>query len=81
MFAAVDLGSNSFRLHIGHQEGDAMRIVKSARDPVRLGAGLDSKGNLTPAAMEAALAPARGRGCAAACAGASRSWSEVFTAG
>jgi len=56
MFAAVDLGSNSFRLHIGHQEGDAMRIVKTARDPVRLGAGLDSKGNLTPAAMEAALA-------------------------
>lgn len=56
MFAAVDLGSNSFRLHIGHQEGDGMRIVKTARDPVRLGAGLDSKGNLTPAAMQAAIA-------------------------
>lgn len=56
MFAAVDLGSNSFRLHIGYQEGETMRIVKTARDPVRLGAGLDSKGNLTPAAMQAAIA-------------------------
>ncbi|MFJ7565789.1 Ppx/GppA family phosphatase [Herminiimonas sp. NPDC097707] len=56
MFAAVDLGSNSFRLHIGRHDGEVMRIVKSARDPVRLGAGLDSKGNLTAAAMESALA-------------------------
>jgi len=56
MFAAVDLGSNSFRLHIGHQEGETIRIVKTARDPVRLGAGLDSKGNLTPEAMRAAIA-------------------------
>lgn len=56
MFAAVDLGSNSFRLHIGRHDGEVMRIVKSARDPVRLGAGLDSRGNLTAAAMEDALA-------------------------
>jgi len=55
MFAAVDLGSNSFRLHIGKHDGDAIRVVKSARDPIRLGAGLDSKGNLTPQAMQAAL--------------------------
>ena len=41
MFAAVDLGSNSFRLHIGHQAGNRMRVVKTARDPVRLAAGLD----------------------------------------
>ncbi|MDB5762504.1 MAG: ppx, partial [Herminiimonas sp.] len=41
MFAAVDLGSNSFRLHVGKNDGDAIRIVKSARDPIRLGAGLD----------------------------------------
>lgn len=55
MFAAVDLGSNSFRLHIGRHDGETIRIIKSARDPVRLGAGLDSKGNLTPAAMQSAI--------------------------
>ncbi len=55
MFAAVDLGSNSFRLHIGRHDGEAMRIIKSARDPIRLGAGLDGKGNLTAAAMESAI--------------------------
>jgi exopolyphosphatase/guanosine-5'-triphosphate,3'-diphosphate pyrophosphatase len=55
MYAAVDLGSNSFRLHIGHQVGSQMRIVKSERDPVRLAAGLDKDGNLTPEAMENGL--------------------------
>jgi exopolyphosphatase/guanosine-5'-triphosphate,3'-diphosphate pyrophosphatase len=55
MFAAVDLGSNSFRLHIGRHDGDAIRIIKSARDPIRLGAGLDSKGCLTEQAMQAAI--------------------------
>lgn len=55
MLAAVDLGSNSFRLHIGVQEGYVIRIVKSERDPVRLGAGLDAEGFLTEAAMQAAL--------------------------
>lgn len=60
MFAAVDLGSNSFRLHIGMQEGETIRIVKSARDPIRLGAGLDSKGNLTEQAMQSALECLRG---------------------
>jgi len=55
MFAAVDLGSNSFRLHIGRHDGDAIRIIKSARDPIRLGAGLDSKDCLTEQAMQAAI--------------------------
>lgn len=59
MFAAVDLGSNSFRLHIGEPEGDAIRIVRSARDPVRLAAGLDAASCLTPQAVEA------GRACLA----------------
>lgn len=56
MFAAVDLGSNSFRLHIGRQEGDSIRIIKSMRDPIRLASGLDSRGNLTEQAMQTALA-------------------------
>lgn len=55
MFAAVDLGSNSFRLHIARHEGDAMRVVKTARDPIRLGAGLDKRGYLTEQSMQAAL--------------------------
>jgi len=55
MLAAVDLGSNSFRLHVGRQEGDAIRIIKSERDPIRLGAGLDSNMFLTEAAIQAAL--------------------------
>lgn len=56
MLAAVDLGSNSFRLHIGRHEGDAIHVVKSARDPIRLAAGLDRNGNLTPEAMQKAVA-------------------------
>ncbi|MDB5764734.1 MAG: ppx/GppA phosphatase family protein [Herminiimonas sp.] len=60
MFAAVDLGSNSFRLHVGKNDGDAIRIVKSARDPIRLGAGLDSKGYLTEKAMQSAVASLEG---------------------
>jgi exopolyphosphatase/guanosine-5'-triphosphate,3'-diphosphate pyrophosphatase len=55
MFAAVDLGSNSFRLHIGEPEGTKMRIVRSARQPIRLAAGLDKDNMLTEAAMQRAL--------------------------
>ena len=55
MYAAVDLGSNSFRLHIGKHDGDAIRVVKSLREPIRLGAGLDKDGKLTAPAMQAAL--------------------------
>lgn len=55
MFAAVDLGSNSFRLHIAKHEGGSMRVVKSARDPIRLGAGFDENGNLTEQATQAAI--------------------------
>ena len=55
MFAAVDLGSNSFRLHIGEYDGTTMRIVETARDPIRLAAGLDARSSLTEAAMQSAL--------------------------
>ena len=56
MYAAVDLGSNSFRLHVGKHDGDTIRVVKSVRDPIRLAAGLDANGDLTEAAMQGALA-------------------------
>jgi exopolyphosphatase/guanosine-5'-triphosphate,3'-diphosphate pyrophosphatase len=55
MFAALDLGSNSFRLHIGQSDGDSMRIIKSARDPIRLAAGLDETGCLSEKAMQSAI--------------------------
>ena len=56
MLAAIDLGSNSFRMHIGHFDGEQIRILNTAREPVRLGAGLDRRGNLTVQAMQTALA-------------------------
>src|SRR5450830_933974 len=55
MFAAVDLSSNSFRMHIGKHEGDSIRVIKSARDPIRLAASLDKNGKLMPAAIAAAV--------------------------
>ncbi|MES2740376.1 MAG: Ppx/GppA phosphatase family protein [Pseudomonadota bacterium] len=55
MYAAVDLGSNSFRLHVGKHDGDTIRVLKSVRDPIRLAAGLDADGNLTEQAMQIAL--------------------------
>lgn len=55
MFAAVDLGSNSFRLHIGKHDGDAIRVVKSARDQIRLAAELDASNCLTESGMTRAL--------------------------
>jgi exopolyphosphatase / guanosine-5'-triphosphate,3'-diphosphate pyrophosphatase len=55
MFAAVDLGSNSFRLHIGQHEGDVIRVIKTARDPIRLAAGLDDAGNLSVEAQQRAI--------------------------
>ena len=55
MFAAVDLGSNSFRLHIGEPAGGRMHIVRTARDPIRLAAGLDANNMLSEAAMRSAI--------------------------
>ena len=55
MYAAVDLGSNSFRLHVGKHDGESIRVLKSMREPIRLAAGLDDQGKLTEAAMQSAL--------------------------
>lgn len=55
MFAAVDLGSNSFRLHIGEPAGGRMHIVRTARDPIRLAAGLDAENMLSDASMRTAI--------------------------
>jgi len=55
MYAAVDLGSNSFRLHIGEAVAGQIHIVRTARDPIRLAAGLGPDGMLSVQAMDTAV--------------------------
>lgn len=55
LLAAVDLGSNSFRLEIGRLEGGRIRRVEYLRETVRQGGDLDADHNLTPAAIERGL--------------------------
>ena len=54
--AAVDLGSNSFRLQVGRVVDEQVYAVDSLREPVRLAAGLSSDGELDEAAQERAVA-------------------------
>jgi exopolyphosphatase/guanosine-5'-triphosphate,3'-diphosphate pyrophosphatase len=51
--AAVDLGSNSFRLEIGRIEHGEFRRTEYLKETVRQGAGLDEGRNLTASAMQA----------------------------
>lgn len=50
--AAVDLGSNSFRLEIGRVDHGEFRRTEYLKETVRQGAGLDENRNLTPQAMQ-----------------------------
>lgn len=52
LLAAVDLGSNSFRLEIGRFEHGHIHRVEYLKETVRQGNGLDENRNLTPEAME-----------------------------
>jgi exopolyphosphatase/guanosine-5'-triphosphate,3'-diphosphate pyrophosphatase len=54
--AVVDMGSNSFRLEVGRVEGDQIYRLDTQREMLRVGAGLDDRGNLTPEARRLALA-------------------------
>lgn len=53
--AAVDLGSNSFRLQVARVEGDQLYQLDSLREPVRLAAGLTPEKRLDEAAQARAL--------------------------
>lgn len=53
--AAVDLGSNSFRLQIGRVVDNQIYPVDSLREPVRLAAGLTTEGVLDEAAQQRAV--------------------------
>lgn len=55
MLAAIDLGSNSFRLQIGEYVDGAVRVVRTAREPNRLAAGLGKDNYLTDAAVASGL--------------------------
>ena len=50
--AAVDLGSNSFRLEIGHLDQGHIQRNEYLKETVRQGNGLDEDRNLTPEAMQ-----------------------------
>jgi exopolyphosphatase / guanosine-5'-triphosphate,3'-diphosphate pyrophosphatase len=53
--AGVDLGSNSFRLEIGQLIQGRYRRIDYLKETVRLGAGLDADGMLTPQATQRGL--------------------------
>ena len=50
--AVVDLGSNSFRLEIGHVVAGQFDRAEYLKETVRLGNGLDAQSRLTPEAMQ-----------------------------
>ena len=52
LLAAIDLGSNSFRLEIGRVEHDQLQRIEYLKETVRQGAGLDASRNLSREAME-----------------------------
>jgi len=52
LLAALDLGSNSFRLEIGRYSGGHIERVEYLKETVRLGAGLDEAKALSADAME-----------------------------
>lgn len=55
LLAAVDLGSNSFRLQVARVENDQLYMLDNLREPVRLAAGLDSDKRLDKEAQQRAL--------------------------
>jgi exopolyphosphatase / guanosine-5'-triphosphate,3'-diphosphate pyrophosphatase len=52
LLAAVDLGSNSYRLEIGRLEHGQVQRVEYLKETVRQGGGLDENRRLTPEAMQ-----------------------------
>ncbi|MEO6744184.1 MAG: exopolyphosphatase, partial [Caldimonas sp.] len=54
--AAIDMGSNSFRLEIGELADGRYRRIDYLKETVRLGAGLDAEGLLTDEAAARGLA-------------------------
>ncbi|MEO8299193.1 MAG: Ppx/GppA phosphatase family protein [Burkholderiales bacterium] len=55
VLAAVDIGSNSFRLELGQMLHGEYRRIDYLKETVRLGAGLDAQSRLTDAAVQRGL--------------------------
>lgn len=55
LLAAIDLGSNSFRLEIGRLDGGQIQRVEYIKEPVRQGGDLDEDRNLSLEAIERGL--------------------------
>ena len=55
MFAAIDLGSNSFHMIVAGESNGQLQVRDRLREMVRLAAGLDSRGHLDEAARQRAL--------------------------
>ena len=55
VLAAVDLGSNSFRLQVAKVEGEQLYMLDGLREPVRLAAGLTQDNYLDAASQQRAL--------------------------
>lgn len=56
LYAAVELGSDSFRLHVASWENGAMVLAATLDEPIRLGAGIGADGCLDGATVRRALA-------------------------
>lgn len=56
LYAAVELGSDSFRLHVASWENGAMALAATLDEPIRLGAGIGADGCLDGATVRRALA-------------------------
>lgn len=56
LLAAIDIGSNSFRLEIAQLQGGRYKRVDYLKETVRLGGGLDEAGQLTEEAASRGLA-------------------------
>jgi exopolyphosphatase/guanosine-5'-triphosphate,3'-diphosphate pyrophosphatase len=55
LYAALDLGSNSFHMIIMRKDVGQLEVIDKLRESVRLAAGLDDKGNITKEVMGRAL--------------------------
>lgn len=55
LIAAVDLGSNSFRLQVGRVAGNQIYLLDALKEPVRLAAGLDEHRILSEEAQARAI--------------------------
>jgi len=55
IFAAIDLGSNSFHMIVGKHESGQIIVLDKLREMIRLASGLDEQKNITPEMMQKAL--------------------------